>query len=1012
MSLAFQPLQLCEASAGSGKTFQLAHRYVSLLAHNQDPDSILASTFSRKASAEIFNRILSLLILAAEDESAAREIAERIGVPPFTSSLAVDLLRRVLKQLSTLPIGTLDSYAQRVARLFAGEIGLPSDWDIPSVTEENLLNEEALREVLEAHTDSERKQLFSLITSPDASRTVFSRLHGKLSKLSLIAAAGSPSDWSWSYEDLSIEVPAGADREEKELLQIFKSLEIPTTKAGAPDKRWQKALESSVQLVENGDWVEFISKGVALAILNGSDTFQSREIPDRWVDAFSRALKLARYSLGDLLIRRTEIVRNFLSTYGEKVFSLKVQYRSFGFSDVKHTLSSSMERIDFQHLLYRLDRRIQHVLLDEFQDTTAAEWHMLQMLVDEIASDPGGTRSLFVVGDPKQSIYGWRGGLPELFSQLRERYSSMALSTLDHSYRSSPVIVDRLNEVFLGLNDCRALGGYEETVQQWMEHFTEHQSARGELAGFSSVRIISEEEDADVGREGVLAREVSQLHRENPHLEIAVLVRTNKELAPFVYALEREGLPVSAEGGSAITDSPVVLALVHCLHLLSYPRDSRSRYHVQTTPLGAFLEEHFESIDRALQPLRDRIAGEGIAGCLRYLARGFSSASCTKDETRFEQLFRLALLADEKGGGTLEEFLKEVRAHRVEEAAHGFIRVMTIHKSKGLEFDAVFLPELGYPLNRVQERDVLKTPESSTGPHRVILYPDRQIRALFAPLQQMYEECVHAQLKEELSVLYVAMSRAKHALYCYLSSKEERGITAEAIVASRLLCPPEQCREVGDATWYRRAEKMQGGTSFPSKGKLTLKSAVKNRCRIRFFPVENPSQSVSNIGLRSLSDSEKRGRTLHQVFEQIEWVSEFSVGDHSQGLSTEDVQLLSRLQESPFLEILIKERYQNSGSIRIYRELPFSYFVRRRNNERHLMSGVIDRVVVTEHGGVEVMEFKTGYLSESSEVLRQKFSEQLSAYAEAVQRVFPESARGIKLFLLLIDRGEVLECSP
>ncbi|MCI5064323.1 UvrD-helicase domain-containing protein [bacterium] len=1025
-----------QASAGSGKTYQLVRRYISLLAQGAAPDKVLAATFSRKAAQEILERILELLLCCCEDSAVAAEVAREIGTDSFTPLVAEDLLRRMLFAPSSLPIGTLDSFIQRFARLFSEELGLASDWQIPSLVEAEQLESEALHTVLQAHSGSEKRELLSLITSPESSQSVFQRLFGKVRRLQQVAMEGEAEDWIWNLADLGIvpeELSSTVSRED--VLERMQELPLPLTKKGEPDKRWKKAREEGALLVEQQEWKAFAGRGIASSLLRQSPTFYGREISAEWCECYGDALTLARVSLATDLLRRTAIVRGFLSFYGEQCAALGKVYRRYGFTEVKRALAAGLHAVASSELAYRMDRSIDHVLLDEFQDTTVTEWRILRMLTDEIIQSSEQDRSLFIVGDPKQSIYGWRGALPELFRGVVESYPSVKQETLGKSYRSSPTVIEFVNRIFTVLPEAVEEIGFREVAERWQENFPEHQTAR-EIPGYVEISAVVEadlEEESDTPY--AVAEKIAALFRKNSQLEVAILLRTNDELLPYVRACEAKGLRVSAEGGSLLTDSQVVVAVLHLLHLIASPGDSRSEYLVRATPLAAWLPTARSGTAQALSRFRREIESGHLARFLRRAVSLFSDISDQNDEVRAEQLLQMAQHRDaEMSGGALVsigDFVQHVRTSRVELGTRGVVRVMTIHRSKGLEFDAVFLPQLSYSLQKLQERDILRTPLSGDEfCSRVLLFADKSTRSALPVLETLYQGAVAAQVKEEFSLLYVALTRAKSALY--LSVSEERStkvLTAESVVMNALRCQDLPVNTFGEESWY------EGGTSGApadessegERGEISF--PVLPQQRLRFLATRTPSQEYaardrSERQQELLSrDPSKRGKFLHALCEKISWQEQIVSDGTFEGLPRlcsrfgvpypEGEQiwhtLLEQLQSPEIAPLFSLSRY-GAEAPRLFRELPFSFY---EEESKSLVHGIVDRVVVytSPNGGgerAEVVDFKTGYTRLSREEVRERFFPQLALYSAGIKRVFP-ALKEVGVLLCCLDRREVID---
>ena len=166
------PHLIIRASAGSGKTYQLSSRFIALLAAGQTPDSILATTFTRKAAGEIFDRVLWRLAEAVADDRKRAELGKSIGDASLSAARVRSLLVETLSGLHRLRIGTLDSFFMKLAGSFALELGLPPGWRIGDEAEDRELREEAVEAILGTDRSEELLTLFHLLTKGEARRGI------------------------------------------------------------------------------------------------------------------------------------------------------------------------------------------------------------------------------------------------------------------------------------------------------------------------------------------------------------------------------------------------------------------------------------------------------------------------------------------------------------------------------------------------------------------------------------------------------------------------------------------------------------------------------------------------------------------------------------------------------------------------------------------------------------------------------------------------------------------------
>ncbi|MEI6861269.1 MAG: 3'-5' exonuclease, partial [Verrucomicrobiota bacterium] len=473
---------------------------------------------------------------------------------------------------------------------------------------------------------------------------------------------------------------------------------------------------------------------------------------------------------------------------------------------------------------WRLDAQFDHWLLDEFQDTSFAQWSVLKNLVDEAVQDAEGRRSFFYVGDVKQAIFAWREGDARLFREIFDHYNAaapgaIAEERLTESWRSGPAVIAMVNRVFGDDAALRALVP-ADAARRWSDEWRAHESARPELGGWAELRH-AQDEDGRFAETLAILRETEPVRR---GLTVAVLVQKNDTAARLADYLRREGgLAAVAESDLRVaTDNPLSCALLALLRAAAHPGDTLAHGHLRMTPLGAVLAAAGLVTPDALTAwvLGELHAG-GFAGTLEKWLRALEPALAPEDafsRLRGAQLVELAREFDEGGRRDVAEFLAQAEAHTVRDTdAAGTVRVMTVHKAKGLGFDLVILPDLegqrlaqrrkGLAVHRNAAREVEWVLDL---PSTLLAEGDGVLAAHVAG-----EEADAAY--EALCVLYVAMTRAKRAMFI---------ITGPPKAMSRSHNFPKLLQETlgetwsaGDPAWFASLERGEGlGSPVPATG--------------------------------------------------------------------------------------------------------------------------------------------------------------------------------------------------
>lgn len=429
---------------------------------------------------------------------------------------------------------------------------------------------------------------------------------------------------------------------------------------------------------------------------------------------------------------------------------------------------------------YRLDGEIDHWLLDEFQDTSFGQWSILRNLVDEVIQDPSGARSFFYVGDVKQAIFAWREGDPRLFREIFDHYNALrpgaiAEEHLVRSWRSGPAVIATLNRVF---GDAAALSALfpGAASRAWIREWRAHETARPQLDGQVAWLYAGTTKDgAAANEEARFALTLAVLQEIDPiarGLTCAVLVQKNSTAAALADHLRRAGgiAAVAETDLHVCTDNPLGAALLALVQAAAHPGDTLAWEHVQMTPLRAVLAEAGVSTPEELtRTLLAQIHRDGFEGTLAGWARRLEPWLAPDDEfsrERSRQFAAAAGLFDATGRRDVAEFIAFMERHTVRDVeSAAVVRVMTVHKAKGLGFDVVILADLeGQRLDC--RRDGLAIQRGADrGVEWVLDLPGKLMQECDPVLAEHVRSAEADACYEALSLLYVAMTRAKQAMY-------------------------------------------------------------------------------------------------------------------------------------------------------------------------------------------------------------------------------------------------------
>lgn len=1036
------PHLVIRASAGTGKTYQLAVRFIGLLAAGAQPEEILATTFTRKAAGEILERVLFWLAQAAADKEVRTQLAQAIGIQSLSAEKCRELLTATIRKLHCLRVGTLDSYFIQVAGSFGQELGLPPGWTIGDELIDAALRDEAIELVLAHGRMSDLLTLVHSLTKGTAARSVAQLVHDTVGGLFELYRDTSPPAWQ--------QIAVGRGLPEAELERTLDSLAA----LALEDKRMATARGEDIERVRLSAWEEFVSKGLTAKVLSGECVYYRKPLPPELIALYQTLLKHAESILVGQLARQTEATHQLLERFAEHYHTLQLEERVLRFSDVTFRLGKAAEIIAPERLAFRLDGGIRHVLLDEFQDTAPAQWRVLRSLAQSVTAKRDS--SFFCVGDAKQAIYGWRGGVAEIFDALEGELAGLENRGLNTSYRSAQPVIDTVNQVFQNLTNHPNLDKLAEPVAAWQAAFPEHSTARTSLAGHVTLATAPAAGDDEQQKDVLFhytAEQIRDLVAVAPRASVGILVRTNAAVARLIYLLRELGIPASEEGGNPLIDSPAVELILSLLKLADHPGDRVARFHLATSPFAEALELASHRDDRAAcrisQRLRRELLDDGYGKTIAAWAERLAASCDQRDLNRLQQLVELACSYQPKSTLRADDFLRLVETKRIADPTTADVRVMTIHQAKGLQFDAVFLPELDGKVVGQPEQFVAGRPGPTDPVSIVCRLTNEHVRQFLSPpLQKLFDDDTRREVTESLCVLYVAMTRAIHALHMIVApakSNEKNmpktfaGVLRATLAASRPAVGGQTLYEHGDPQWFGatppaavKAQASDGTRSVPA---TLIRLAAPSQRRDRGLERTSPSAleggsrpAVAAVLGPRFQVGFNVGTLVHAWMEQIEWLdnglpdrerlrqvalqrrSEIGeVSDWFAGLSERFCQQLAAPQIAAVLSRAFYAKSCPAGAeLVVQRERSFAI---RHGDE--LLSGSIDRLVVIHRGGkpiaADVLDFKTDELTPGdSAALAAKVSfyrPQLEAYRTAASQLLRLPPDRISARLVFLSGG-------
>jgi len=1053
------PHTIIRASAGTGKTYQLTNRFIGLLHAGASPEDILATTFTRKAAGEIFDRVLLRLAEAATSEKSRSDLSKAIRAQkPLRKEECLGLLVRTVRSMNSLRIGTLDSFFARIASSFALEMGLPPGWNICDERTDAQLREEAIEAVLAREKTADLLALMNLLTKGEAKRSISELVASTVSQLYNLFRETHPDAWQ--------QVPwvKGLDKGELEAtIEQLRKIELPSQAATARDK--------DCEAVIAGDWEAFIKTGLGPKVLCGDYVYQRKPIPDEAVDLYKKLLKQAESHLVSQIALQTQGTFDLLKKFSEEYERLKHARRAMRFDDVTHRLARAMSQASEQ-LSYRLDAGISHVLLDEFQDTSLLQWQVLRPLAKRVTCGDG---SFFCVGDVKQAIYGWRGGLAELFDALGIELEGLSHDSLTMSFRSAPPIVEAVNRLFTRMTDHDNLDRMEPAIRQWQKQFPEHTTARTELPGYVTLQAAPLAEEGEEPKDVLYrfaAEQVAAAVKQAPGRSVGVLVRTNEAVARLIYLLRDLGVPASEEGGNPLTDSAPIEVVLSLLRVADHPGDTVARFHLAHSPLARHLDYSNWQSDSAAsnfsRQIRRRLLDEGYGPSVYDWAKAMAPDCSRRDLNRLQQLVELAYQYQAESSLRCDHFIELIESQRMADPTRDDVRVMTIHQAKGLQFDIVFLPELEQRLLGQNEWFVAGRAAPTQPIDVVCRYANQHARPMLPKrIQQLFEDTTKQDVDESLCVLYVALTRAVHALHMIVLPQQKAGklpktfagLLRAALCDGKSLEPLEIGYHCGDHHWHEKLSRREE-MAETAADKATISTEplqiqfADGSVRRRGLERASPSNleggqrlPLADVFRPQASQARHHGTLVHAWMQLIQWADDRLPGDAALAeaaqklageigdISAEFKSLVSNWRKAvdqPAVHEALSRGYYRTlsglGDKRVTKLLSAKSPDLDVQNERsfavrdgdQLLVGTFDRLVLIRVDGelvaADIVDFKTDHVSRDNprqiDERVEFYRPQLSAYRRAVAQLYGLQPKQIAARLVFLAAGEVCALEP
>lgn len=815
------------ASAGSGKTFTLVKEYLKILFSSSNQylfKNILAITFTNKAVAEMKDRIIETLKQFSETSilehpnSMFESICEELEIEPKTlHSKTKKLLNTIIHNYAAFDISTIDGFTHKLIRTFAHDLKLPLNFEV-ELDQETLLNEAVDSLINKAGTDEALTNIlvdFAIEKADDDKSWDLAFDFNKIAKL-LVNENDIPfieklKDKSLDdFKVLKAQIKKEILIQEKCIVENSQSILTLIEEAGLEfndfsgsylPKHFKKLADKIFEINFGSKWQEDLeTKTLYPKRVTNEIASIVEQIQPQIAAAFNTTKQIVFHLKFLQAFYKNITPLSVLNSINNELNLLKAEQNKMLISEFNAIISKEIAAQPTPFIYERIGEKFQHYFIDEFQDTSVMQWENLIPLVENAVASENGSSML--VGDAKQAIYRWRGGKAEQFINLFNKKSNpfpveQHVKNLPANYRSFKEIVNFNNGFFKFLaSQIFDKEDYKNLYENATQDITKNDEGFVEL---SFLDIEKEDDREHIFSENVLKTMERCLENGYELQDICVLVRKKKEGVAVANYLSQNKIPIVSSETLLIANSPEVCFVNDLLGLLIQPKNNEIKILVLNYLATLFsIEDKHEffinhinlsipDLFKSLEAFNVFVNGDTLVQLPLYdlaetIVRSFNLVKTSDAYIQF--YLDIVLDFTHKKGSDISGFItyfekKKDSLSIVSPKGQNAIQIMTIHKSKGLEFPVVIFPFADLDIYReLEPKEWFKIDkEKYNGFSHTLLNYNKDFENYGEEGQRIYTKHKSEQQLDNINLLYVTLTRAVEQLY--IISKNDSGLKAD-----------------------------------------------------------------------------------------------------------------------------------------------------------------------------------------------------------------------------------------